>query len=405
MQHTQTTHTALPVIHWTHKQHIEMNRVSSRFILRNEALNSNQLAPLCYKVSVNGAKAVIPLHIYLSPEAWDQHGQKVKSEHPSANEINCILAECNSRKFKILANANMQNHVLSKESFRQAFQMEYNDNCFIAWAKNNLQKRAGNIGKGSLKGQMAILNKLQDFKSKIPFTELTHELLENFEKHLIAKGNNINTRHNAMKVIKTYVHRAIKSDIHFKNPFLHYKAPKGESQRTFLDQHELNQLLQAHDNKSMPVKLRSSLLYYLVSCFTSLRISDVKKLSPDDIKNNTIIIKPHKTRKKEKVVNIPVSKVAERLIAQIFEEKIKMKAEQKVNDDLKIIALRCEIDKNITFHTARHTFATLFLQLGGKVETLKAILGHTNITTTMEYVHLTDKRKEVEMQNFDKHFI
>lgn len=379
-----------------------MNSVSHKFMLRNEVKNAKGMAPLCMKLFVNGEKLVISLNQMLAPEDWDHKKQQVKPSNQSHKEINSILADAATRKIRIIANANMSNIALNKSLFKQMFSIDSEYNDFVSWAIDDAHKRLGNIDKSTLNAQLAVLNKLKSFRKKIPFNDFTSQTLEAFEKYMTKKGNNINTRHNAMKTLKTYVARALRNGIIFANPFQNYKLKKGETQRTFLDEIELQKILSIYDNDILPPKLKSSLLFYLLSAFTSLRISDVKKIKPEDLDNNAIKIKPYKTRKYEKFVEIPLTNVSQRLLKEAFSFKGRMKSEQKINDDLKLIANYAEINKRITFHTARHTFATTFLTLGGKVETLQQILGHTTIATTMIYVHITDHRKQVEMKNFDK---
>jgi site-specific recombinase XerD len=77
---------------------------------------------------------------------------------------------------------------------------------------------------------------------------------------------------------------------------------------------------------------------------------------------------------------------------------------QKTNQSLKRIAKKANIDKALTFHVARHTFATMFLELGGAIETLQQLLGHADLSTTQIYAHITNKRKHIEMENFNQHF-
>ena len=68
---------------------------------------------------------------------------------------------------------------------------------------------------------------------------------------------------------------------------------------------------------------------------------------------------------------------------------------------LKVLAHKAGISKKLTFHVSRDTFATLFIELGGDVATLKEILGHSDVKTTMIYVKMSEKRKELLMSKFD----
>jgi integrase len=174
----------------------------------------------------------------------------------------------------------------------------------------------------------------------------------------------------------------------------------------FLSVDELQKLLKLYDNRLLAENLHNSLIVFIVQAFTSLRISDAKLLNENWLNGNELQFMPYKTRRYQKTVSFGLSKVAKRLVDDFIQHKreVKIKAEPKINLDLKLIAAMAGINKRITTHTARHTFATVFLRLGGTVETLREIMGHTNIMTTMQYVHLIDHQKTEQMGNFDNQF-
>ena len=71
---------------------------------------------------------------------------------------------------------------------------------------------------------------------------------------------------------------------------------------------------------------------------------------------------------------------------------------------MKDIARICGIKKRVTFHVGRHTFATQFLIIGGKVEVLQKLMGHSKMETTMIYVHIVDTQKEDQISQMDTIF-
>ncbi|MEE4247369.1 MAG: tyrosine-type recombinase/integrase, partial [Kangiellaceae bacterium] len=105
---------------------------------------------------------------------------------------------------------------------------------------------------------------------------------------------------------------------------------------------------------------------------------------------------------RNKVIEIPLTAMARKFIATGGDHLAERLSEQKTNEYLKEIAIHAEIHQPLTFHAARHTFATIYLELGGTVEVLQQILGHGKLATTMVYVHIARARKEQEMGNFDK---
>ena len=82
-----------------------------------------------------------------------------------------------------------------------------------------------------------------------------------------------------------------------------------------------------------------------------------------------------------------------------------LKSNQKTSEYLKEIAVVCGIDKNITFHIARHSFAVMFLSCGGTMESLSRILGHTNMKTTQIYAKITDDKILSEMKDVQQKLI
>jgi site-specific recombinase XerD len=144
---------------------------------------------------------------------------------------------------------------------------------------------------------------------------------------------------------------------------------------------------------------------FLFTCFTSLRISDVKKIGKSNIINNELVFIPHKNRKRNKILRIPLTEMAKKfLVDNDIEELFKEYAEQYCNRVLKDIASELEIKKKLTNHVGRHTFATMFLESGGSVEVLQQIMGHSKIQTTMIYVHITDARKKEQLKLMDNIF-
>jgi site-specific recombinase XerD len=132
----------------------------------------------------------------------------------------------------------------------------------------------------------------------------------------------------------------------------------------------------------------------------------VRRIDEDWIKENVLSYLPHKTRRFNRFVNIPLSDVALRLLKQLLEYKKlhKIKTDQRINDDLKLIAALSGITKPLSMHVGRHTFATTFLEIKGAIEVLKELLGHKSINETMVYAHITDKRKELQVQHFNEFF-
>lgn len=143
---------------------------------------------------------------------------------------------------------------------------------------------------------------------------------------------------------------------------------------------------------------------FLFSCFTGLAYIDVSNLTPDNIVsmdgNDWIMTRRQKTNIASNVLILDVPKqIISKYSHKTYREGklFPMLSNQKVNSYLKEIADICGIKKNLTFHLARHTFATLCLSKGVPMESVSKMLGHTNIKTTQLYARITNKKIEKDM--------
>ena len=174
--------------------------------------------------------------------------------------------------------------------------------------------------------------------------------------------------------------------------------------RGFLTDEEVLQIV----NKELNVpRLELVRDIFIFSCFTGLAYIDVANLTPDNIVmlggKEWIMTKRQKTSVETNVLLLDIPK---RIISKYSHQTYRdgklfpILSNQKTNSYLKEIADICGIKKNLTFHLARHTFATLCLSKGVPMESVSKMLGHTNIRTTQIYARITNKKIEHDMEQF-----
>lgn len=165
----------------------------------------------------------------------------------------------------------------------------------------------------------------------------------------------------------------------------------------FLSESERASLIDLYGSNYLPDKYNKVLRWFLFSCFTGLRISDLRAARHEDVSNNLLSIHPQKTKNvNNKRVDIPLTLFARKLIKDENPNRIKgflfdCYSEARMNKNIKEVMPVAKIDKVISFHNARHTFATLFLKKSTKANgilILQRLLGHSNIATTMVYSHI-----------------
>lgn len=206
-----------------------------------------------------------------------------------------------------------------------------------------------------------------------------------FTKLMAARGFKANTIRYYCQLIKTVLGMAKTDGIITDVPKTSEVLPKFEpSMRVFLTIDELRKLAET------PCKRSDVKRAFLFCCFTGLRISDAKKLTMNDIVNDVIVIRQKKTKDP---VRIPLSASA-RALLEDGGLPFNIHNEVTINKDIGRWVRRAGIDKHVTFHCSRHTFATLELSNGIDIYTVSKLLGHQNVTTTQVYAKCIDEVKK-----------
>lgn len=204
------------------------------------------------------------------------------------------------------------------------------------------------------------------------------------------------SQHNIYTSLKTIVHQAIKDNLLTTDPTKSIDPPRMVlPHKEFLTEEELKRLIRTPCSKEI-VK-RS----FLFCCFTGLRISDVRELTWKKVTFEEQGAHINYRQKKTKIENyVPLSKNAISVLPPKDDKSdsdlvFTLPPETTIRKTLKEWMTNAKIDKHITFHSSRHTCATLLLNSGVDIYTVKEILGHTDIGTTMKYTKVIDKTKRI----------
>jgi integrase/recombinase XerD len=240
-------------------------------------------------------------------------------------------------------------------------------------------------------------------KPSIGMDELDLGLIQRFNAWLRRKkGLQHNTVCTYLKNLKTYINYAIADGHEIENPFAGFKFKFQPGTRDALSVDELTSLKNLLLKNLTDIE-RLVLRKFLFSCYTGIRISDSDQIKSDMITaDGKLILKTKKGERFGRRVEIPLPAFALSLIEGCRGKIFKSIADQTCNNVLKTLAAKAGIEKRLTFHVSRDTFGTIFIELGGDPVTLKELMGHTDIATTMIYTKMSDKRKEALMSNFDR---
>jgi len=228
----------------------------------------------------------------------------------------------------------------------------------------------------------------------VSFRQVDEKFCEQFRDYLI-NALSQNTAHTYFAKLKTAFNTAIKDKIILRNPAQFLHISKEDSKREFLTLEELK-------------KLKAALCYseqtkraFLFSCFTGLRISDIMKLTFNEIQDGFLSFRQKKTKTIERM---KLGQSAREIIQMQKDEGRTNKVFDLVTDKqgLKHLdkwAKDAKIEKKVTWHVGRHTFATLNLTYGNDIYTTMKLLGHKDVRVTQIYAKLIDKKKDEAIDN------
>jgi integrase/recombinase XerD len=350
-------------------------------------------------------RVVIPAGLSVMPEDWDTEKGRVKGKSLEAKDANLIIQNIRAKINDVFVRFRLEDRKISRATFFKEFNDDTSFVDFWDFFEKTLEKRRGSISENTYRAQKSTLKKLRTIIPCLPFRDLNDETLRDLKKRLSQKPwlNAQNTITKNFITLKTYTLIAIRKRLVDSNPFDIEKIRRGKSNQVWLTEKELDKLIRFYSTEQFPPNLHKVLQYFLFSVFTGMRLSDVKNFDMEQIKGDFIIINPIKTKRtSNEMVTIPITKPIKRILKDAAPFRLKGKvfecyADAVTNRMLKKIAEFSGINKELSFHSARHTFATIFLEKTDDLATLQKLLGHSSIQQTMVYVHMTERKKIEQM--------
>ena len=326
-----------------------------------------------------------------------------------AQDYNLLIGQALAKANEVFVLWRLSKQVLTLERFKQDFSTAGSKDDFLAYFKAKITERyrKGKITYTTKKNHASTYNALLAFRPYIPFNTLTPEFADDFDAYLKKHVRSLNTRWGRHKDVKTYLALAKKDRMKFEDPYADFKNKEEAGQWKPLRPAELSDL-EAYYKMCAPRTVhRRVLARFLFSCFSSLRLGDLKNIENAAIENREMTFKAQKTYSKTLAETmLPLTRKALRYLEQAQEEEelpgFYNYADQYTNRMLTAIGQQLGIESRIHNHVGRETFATEFIRRGGQVEVLQKLMGHTKITTTMKYVHVDNDMKRAAIDRLDE---
>ena len=401
-----------------------MTNFSLLFYLKKPKNYLEGPVPVYLRITVNGKPAEISTGRECEPGSWNSRSGRINGTREAAKTLNTYLDVLQTKVYdahrslieagvEITAQGIKNKLTGKRERFRSLFAVFEDHNRQVAALVGK------EYTKGTLQRYEITLRHLRDFvqwkyrTSDMDVRSVNHEFISSFDFYLRSVRNCGNN--SAVKYIKNFgkiVRICLANGWLSVNPFLNYKARLKKVTRVFLDTSELDIMA----GKEFEIKRLAEVRdVFLFCCYTGLAYVDVKKLSRAEIRTGLdgdrwIFTKRTKTDTPSSIPLLPAAiKILEKYKdhpeCSNSSKLLPVISNQKMNAYLKEIAHVCGIQKPLTFHIARHTFATTVTLLNGvPIESVSRMLGHTNIKTTQHYAKILDMKVSEDMRQLKQKF-
>lgn len=377
-----------------------MNKIIYSLVYnRKKSLNKRGVALVQVEAYLNRKKKYFSTKVYLRPDQWDAKKQLVKN-HPNADALNRLIYEFMAMIEKRELELWQQGKPITLEILKEMLseQQEQEDkSSFIPFFKHEVM--TSNLKESTKRNHLSTLALLQDFKKNVTFSDLTFEFVSSFEYFLQSKGYHTNTIAKHMKHLKRHINVAINKeymDIQ-KYAFRKYKIKTVENGHTHLAPEELEKM-ETLQLTGRYIKYQKTLDAFLFCCYAGMRYSDFVNMKPENIvemhQETWLIYKSIKTGTE---VRLPLYLLFNGKGIQILnkyqanlQDFFHLRDNSNVNKELIIITRLAGLSKKVSFHTARHTNATLLIYNGVNITTVQKLLGHKSVKTTQIYTNVMD---------------
>lgn len=395
-----------------------------KVVMREEKLSvSTNEAPICLRITKD-RKTTYKTLVHAEPKYWDKKGQCVKKQHPNAELLNTIITQKRAEIEKETCLLTVANDSVNISTIRNKINNRTSFDLF-EYADKYLEQLYKEGRFATYKKRKSIIKKLRLYcgTETLPVRSVTEDFIKKYECHLQSNlGNCRNTITSNMKALaKLYKDIVEYYDLgSISNPFRRIKLKWEPSERVFLEIDEVKRILNFKTKLSSP--LYDAREIFLFECFTGIRISDILTLKWKNVTEKNITLSMRKTgkpltiplhdvvksiliRRREIVESSGGEITPEKYIFNILKVDVEKVSAQDalnainsatvvINKRLKRIAEKTGINKSISTHVARHSFATMLLTEDVNLSVIQELLGHGDIRITQVYAKVVSKKKD-----------
>lgn len=382
------------------------------FFLKKAKLLKNGEASVAMRITVDGQRVENNIRKSILPNLWDQSKERAKGTSTAAVDLNRFIEDARIRIHQIVTDLQQMgaeiNPLIVQQRFYGVGQMRKQERTILQVIQEHNDEANQLIGKDfveitwrryeTMKRYLGELIKQKYGVDDLPLSDFTGEVIRAYEVYLKTEKDLCqNTLIRYMKALKKITNRCLANDWIQKDPFAGIKFREEPTEPEFLTLEEVDRIYNCNPGSKRLEVIKDM---FLMSAFTGLAFTDVSQLTEDHIvtdnDGNKWIRKPR--QKTKQMSNIPLLDVPLAIIEKYQGNKkaakkgvlLPIPCNQVMNRYLKEIATICKINKHLTMHTARHTYATLCLSQGVSLKNVSKMLGHASVKMTERYARVLD---------------
>ena len=382
------------------------------FFLKKAKLLKNGEASVAMRITVDGQRVENNIRKSILPNLWDQSKERAKGTSTAAVDLNRFIEDARIRIHQIVTELQQTgaeiNPLIVQQRFYGVGQVRKQERTILQVIQEHNDEANQLIGKDfveitwrryeTMKRYLGELIKQKYGVDDLPLSNFTGEVIRAYEVYLKTEKDLCqNTLIRYMKALKKITTRCLANDWIQKDPFAGIKFREEPTEPEFLTLEEVDRIYNCNPGSKRLEVIKDM---FLMSAFTGLAFTDVSQLTEDHIvtdnDGNKWIRKPR--QKTKQMSNIPLLDVPLAIIEKYQGDKkaakkgalLPIPCNQVMNRYLKEIATICKINKHLTMHTARHTYATLCLSQGVSLKNVSKMLGHASVKMTERYARVLD---------------
>ena len=382
------------------------------FFLKKAKQLKNGEASVAMRITVDSQRVENNIRKSILPNLWDQSKERAKGTSAAAADLNRFIDDSRIRVHQIVTEFQQMgaeiNPLIVQQRFYGVGQVRKQERTILQVIQEHNDEAKQLIGKDfveitwrryeTMKRYLGELIKKKYGVDDLPLSDFTGEVIRAYEVYLKTEKDLCqNTLIRYMKALKKITNRCLANDWIQKDPFVGIKFREEPTEPEFLTLEEVDRIYNCNPGSKRLEVIKDM---FLMSAFTGLAFTDVSQLTENHIvtdnDSNKWIRKPR--QKTKQMSNIPLLDVPLAIIEKYQGDKkaakkgvlLPIPCNQVMNRYLKEIANICKINKHLTMHTARHTYATLCLSQGVSLKNVSKMLGHASVKMTERYARVLD---------------